>query len=576
MRTGLAGVVVAALVAGCFASDPASDGGAAPAPSQGPFAIAEPEPIVFVASDGVELVGTAWRPEGLEKAPVILNAGPYGSMCPVPGAPYPTPCAPATTDPFWLDEYNGLPRVLVESGFAWVELNVRGTGPSGGCFGLIGPREREDLVGVVDELSRAPWSTGSVGMMGLSYMGTTALATVGERHPALKAVIAGGITTNEYYTAYTPQGAGGNSAGLAFAAPWFASVMVIPPLGGGPDSAPRVASAYPGRACPEFAESLAAGATSSATEERPEAYFLDRRHLERLEDLDAGVLVLEGFLDHAVGIQVEPLWDLLGSTPRAFVLGEWDHRFPDDDLLAGSGLAWDELGVAWFDHFLRDGPAPEVLGEVRYQIVGGDWSVADRWPALASEALYVGTALTPAPASGDLSYRMAPQGAPCGPAPADAWAVALTEPLAAPATLAGNPMAWFEVEVDEPAATIAIEIWDVPEGDVCAGTILSAGAADLRYRDDPFRAADVPTGAPLGVRVDFLATSWTVPEGHRLGLTMSASGALGVWSRESTATVTVRAGASHLLLPTGAGVGGPAPAVEYPPMLLGPGWEPTR
>lgn len=572
-------MLVVVLLSGCTlgpAATKESDGASAPAGTL--HAIAPPERLTFAMADGVELVATLWRPEGLDRVPVVLHAQPYASGCSMPGStffgdPYPQPCRPPTSDEFWLDEYNGAPRALVENGFAWVDLNVRGTGESGGCLDMNGPTEREDLRVVLDELARAQWSDGNIGMMGLSYMGTTPFVALGHHHPALKAVVAGGVFTNEYYAIYTPQGAGGSVAGAAFAPFWLGSV-VGPQLGGGPSAAPEALVRQPERYCPEFVEEFATTAyTPAATEDRNAKHFLDRRHIAQLRDTDAGVLVVQGIPDRA-GLQWEPLWDALGDAPKAFVLGEWPHQFPDSDLLSGSpGLDWPALPIAWFDHFLRGGPAPEVLGKVHHQLLGSDeWRTADRWPALTSEVLYVGGTLTATPGSGDLSFRSYPQAAPCGAFPEDAWASMMSDPLPNTTILAGNPMAWLELEVDMPAATVAIELRDVQGDDVCDGKIISTAAADLRFLADPFTGADPPTGEPFFLRVDFYAVSQAVEKGHRLALTFSSSGEMGVSGRPTEATVTIRGGESHILLPMASGIGGVPPGTEYPPMPVGQDW----
>ena len=52
-------------------------------------------------------------------------------------------------------------------------FNVRGTGNSGGCFSWLGPAEQRDQAFLVEWLAKRPWSNGRIGMMGLSYHGTT-------------------------------------------------------------------------------------------------------------------------------------------------------------------------------------------------------------------------------------------------------------------------------------------------------------------------------------------------------------------------------------------------------------------
>lgn len=148
----------------------------------------------------------------------------------------------------------------------------------------------------------------------------------------------------------------------------------------------------------------------------------------------------------------------------------------------------------------------------------------------------------------------------------------LSDPLPQDTLLAGNPLAWLQVEVDRPSATITIDLWDVPADDVCAGTLLSAGAVDLRFLADPFVGADAPTGQTLDLRVDLYGVSNLVPQGHRIGVTLSSSGAIGIQGRPSDANVVVRAGESHVLLPMANGFGSTPPPMDYPPMPLGPEW----
>ena len=561
-------LVACLLVAGCVGGAPGGEGDGQGPPATGPgrFRVAPAERLSFPMSDGVALDAALWRPEGLERTPVILHAMPYASVCTwaAPDAPYPKPCAPELTDPFYIDEYNGLPRALVEAGYAYLDLSVRGTGASGGCFEYFGPRERKDLGEVLDQLGEAAWA-GEVGMLGLSYMSVTPLEAMAERPGRVKAVVLGGIGFDEYTFAFTPQGA--SSVGMqAFWAAWSSSVQ------GPPVTSPRGLLAYPGRACPESATSTLALPLAHAKDERGRDHFLERRYLDQVRHLDTGVLVVQGLLDRGGGQQVELLWPALEGTPRALVLGPWEHRFPDDAMLEGSGLGWPALPLAWFDHFLRGGPAPAALGQVHVQVEGRGWESHGAWPpAPRVEALYVGSALTREPGAAPVSFRLAPEARACD-ADAGTWAVAMTDPLTAPVALVGNPMAWLEVTSSAPSATVAVDLWDVPGDDVCAGALVSYGAADLRFREDPFQGRDVPVGVVLGTRVDMHATAWVVPAGHRLAVTLSTAGEHGASGRPAAGTLTIGP-ASHVLLPTQDGIGATPPALEYPPRPMGPDWR---
>ena len=56
-------------------------------------------------------------------------------------------------------------------------MDVRGTGASGGSFGLFDARERRDGVELASWAARRPHSTGRVGMAGCSYLGLNQIFT---------------------------------------------------------------------------------------------------------------------------------------------------------------------------------------------------------------------------------------------------------------------------------------------------------------------------------------------------------------------------------------------------------------
>lgn len=90
-----------------------------------------------------------------------------------------------------LDPMNGPMRALMTSrGYAWVDVDARGSGASFGERPCPWYLEGEVADGreIVEWVTRQPWSNGRVGSTGVSYDGTTAefLATTG--HPAIRAV----------------------------------------------------------------------------------------------------------------------------------------------------------------------------------------------------------------------------------------------------------------------------------------------------------------------------------------------------------------------------------------------------
>ncbi|MEZ4221065.1 MAG: CocE/NonD family hydrolase [Polyangiaceae bacterium] len=90
-----------------------------------------------------------------------------------------------------LDPMNAPMRALMTSrGYAWVDVDVRGSGASFGTRPCPWYEEGEvrDGAEILEWITRQPWSNGRVGSTGVSYDGTAAdfLATTG--HPALEAI----------------------------------------------------------------------------------------------------------------------------------------------------------------------------------------------------------------------------------------------------------------------------------------------------------------------------------------------------------------------------------------------------
>jgi len=74
-------------------------------------------------------------------------------------------------------------------GFTVVDVNMRGTGCSGGSFDFFEPLQNLDGYDVIETIARQPWTQGGkVGMMGISYGGISQLFTAATRPPSLAAI----------------------------------------------------------------------------------------------------------------------------------------------------------------------------------------------------------------------------------------------------------------------------------------------------------------------------------------------------------------------------------------------------
>src|SRR3954470_10035023 len=147
-------------------------------------------------ADGTKLHADVLRPANLPanaRTPVILSIGPYfnhsgqtGPAGPVEGTPY-TPTGEAGPSPRFLCFIQS--AHLMERGYTWVQVDLRGFGGSSGCLDWGGPGEQADVKAAVEWAARQPWSTGKVGMYGKSYDGVTGLIGIAQQPQGLAAVV---------------------------------------------------------------------------------------------------------------------------------------------------------------------------------------------------------------------------------------------------------------------------------------------------------------------------------------------------------------------------------------------------
>lgn len=80
-------------------------------------------------------------------------------------------------------------RLFLDNGYAWVDMDVRGSGASSGCW--ICPWSPDEILDgneMVSWITSQPWSNGRVGGTGISYDGTSAEMLLINKHPAVHAV----------------------------------------------------------------------------------------------------------------------------------------------------------------------------------------------------------------------------------------------------------------------------------------------------------------------------------------------------------------------------------------------------
>ena len=118
-----------------------------------------PTRIVLIRShDGVKIAAALYLPKGAKRFPTLLAASPYR---------FDNNRVPAL--PVFLWRETGPIEWYLEQGYAFVHMDVRGTGRSGGDYRYMCRKEQQDLFEVIAWITRQRWSNGRVGGIGQSY-----------------------------------------------------------------------------------------------------------------------------------------------------------------------------------------------------------------------------------------------------------------------------------------------------------------------------------------------------------------------------------------------------------------------
>ena len=148
-------------------------------------------------ADGTDLAYTVVRPGGRRSVPDAVRV--LGLQ------PRPQP------DAGYID------RFVEGSGhYAYVGVNLRGTGCSEGTFDFFQPQEAKDGAAVVEWITEQSWSDGHVGMIGKSYPGITQLFVAAEDPDGLDAIAPGHFFADAYRDVARP----GGIANHGFATLW--------------------------------------------------------------------------------------------------------------------------------------------------------------------------------------------------------------------------------------------------------------------------------------------------------------------------------------------------------------------
>ena len=146
--------------------------------------------------DGLVLRADVYRPTGDAPCPVILSHGPYGkglsfqegypSAWDIMAENHPD-VTEGSTNRFQNWEVAD-PEKWVREGYACVRVDSRGAGRSPGHMDVWSSRETQDFAACIEWAGTLPWSTGKVGLSGISYYAMNQWQVAGLQPPHLAAM----------------------------------------------------------------------------------------------------------------------------------------------------------------------------------------------------------------------------------------------------------------------------------------------------------------------------------------------------------------------------------------------------
>lgn len=495
-------------------------------------------------ADGVRLRARAWLPVGAEgiPVPVLLEYLPYR-----------------------LDDWTSVRDserhpYYAAHGYASVRVDVRGTGSSEGLFeDEYSPVELDDGVAVVEWLARQRWSSGAVGMFGISWGGFNSLQ-IAERAPeALKAVVTVCSTDDRYDN--DVHYVGGAVLAIDMAA-WAGTMLAFA------SRPPRPEVVGPGwvqRWRERLQHQRPLGPVWLAHQER-DAYWRHGSVSENYPGIRAAVLAVGGWADPYRDAVLRLLTHL--DAPVKGIIGPWSHQYPDRGLAPGPGIDFLGETLRWWDRWLKGadtgveaepdlrawvtdpGPPAPYVAEQQGRWVGVDW------PGEAPRrelTLGHGRVTVRSPwATGQDAGRFFPFGNPADLPPdqraEDGRSICLDHPVGEVAVeLLGTAVARLRLRSTHDRGHVVVRLCDVaPDG---SSTLVSRGVLNLLKRDGMDRSVPLPVGEDVEVEVPLVAAGHRFRPGHRLRVALSNHYWPWVWPHGVDDALEVDLAASSVTLP---------------------------
>lgn len=495
--------------------------------------------------DGIKLAADLYMPKTFDpsrKFPVLLEYIPYRK-----------------------DEHRKLRypvfSYFVQRGYIVARVDIRGTGRSEGKLVEYEytEQEKDDGEAIIDWLSKQDFSTGEIGMFGISWGGFNAIHLATRENPALKAILAM-MATDDIYKDDVH---------------FIDGMMHIDAYEIGRD----LKNVIPG--APDY--SIGGDYFENKFDTEPwllkykrkqrDSEFWDKGSLNsNYAALKTPIFMISGWYDGYRDSTPRILKNC--NTPKKAIIGPWNHTFPHMADPPPS-IEWREEAVRWFDYwlkgkengimeeprmaaFIREGHEPGVPSEIR-----GSWRWINNWPPenQLQKAYYLkkGSGLdTLATQTKDISSLKYKASAGIEASGSVMWwgdwspdqkktddysLIYETEPLEENLSILGFPEVHINCSISTSQAHFISRLSDVSPGN--SVTLVTGAGLNGSHRKSSVNPQLMQPNKiyPLDIEMHF--TSWTFKKGHRIRVSLSNGQWPMIWPNPSPLLFTLQLGGDN-------------------------------
>ncbi|AEK62745.1 CocE/NonD family hydrolase [Collimonas fungivorans] len=522
---------------------------------QFPHAIKEIEHGTIILSDGCRLAYRMWLP-----AAALADSAGFTVPAILEYLPYRKRDGTAVRDQLTHPYFAG-------HGYACLRVDMRGCGESDGLLAdEYLQQEQDDAIEVIRWITQQPWSSGKVGMMGISWGGFNGLQIAAQieaiQPDTLKAVITLCSTDNRFTDDIHYKGGCMLLENAGWAATMFSYGAAAPD--------PLLVGAGWRELWLQRLKNMPLLLKNWLQHQTFDAYWQHGSVCCDYSKIKAAVYAIGGWGDAYSNAIPRMLENLPG--PKKGLIGPWAHKYPHF-AVPGPAIGFLQEALRWWDYWLKDidtGVMDEpqmtlylqdaVAPQASYAQRPGNWLREVCWPSPHVQALTV--PLGAADASCGILRSPLGTGSACGEYcviwlgpefPTDQRAddaVSLTvdlPALQAPIALVGAAVLKLRLRCDSEHGQLAVRLNDVSVDG--ASTRITYGVLNLNLPQNESSPRKLIPGKWFDVTLQLDDVGYRLPAEHRLRIAISSAYFPLVWPARAHATLEFDLAQSAITLP---------------------------